>query len=65
MFFESATWHGTLDLVREIEGSMRAHMAPSPEDLAQFAGEIRRAAPQFDGEMPFEVEAFVQRYGTP
>jgi hypothetical protein len=65
MYFEAATWHSVLDLVREVEQSLRAPMVTSPHALAQFAAEIRRTAPQLEGDMPFEVEAFLQRYGGP
>ena len=65
MAFEAATWHAVLDLVREFEQSLRAPMSrPSIDDLAAFAVEIRRSASNFDGEMPWEVEAFLQRYGS-
>ena len=62
--FEAATWHSVLSLVRELEHSLRAPMSPSADDLGAFADEIRSNASQFDGDMPWEVEAFVRRYGT-
>jgi hypothetical protein len=61
---ESATWHGTLGLVRKLQQSM---IAPSPppsgEDLAQMADEIRASAADMEGDMPYEVEAFLRQYG--
>ena len=61
---ESATWHGTLGFLREIQRSM---IAPSPpptgDDLAQLADEIRTNAADMEGDMPFEVEAFLRQYG--
>jgi hypothetical protein len=65
MWFEAATWHGTLDLVRQIEQTMVAPVPPAPADLARLAEEIRGRASQIEGEMPWEVEAFLHRYGTP
>jgi hypothetical protein len=61
--FSAATWHGTLEMVEQIERSMVAPVPPSPESLAQLAAEIERSAPDVEGEMPFAVEAFVRRYG--
>jgi hypothetical protein len=64
-WFETATWHGTLELVRQLEGAMRAPRPLATEDLARVAAQIRQWAPELEGEMPFEVEAFLQRYGAP
>jgi len=65
MWFESATWHGTLELVRQIERTMIAPLPPAADDLAQLAAEIREQASAFEGEMPLEVESFLRRYGPP
>lgn len=65
MWFEAATWHGTLDLVRQLERTMIAPVAPAVDDLARLAAQIRERAAEFEGEMPLEVEAFLQRYGAP
>jgi hypothetical protein len=65
MWFQSATWHGTLELVREIERTMIAPVPPAPADLARMAAEIREDAAVLDGTMPLEVELFVQRHGAP
>jgi len=64
-WFEAATWHGTLELVRSIERTMIAPMPPAPADLASLVEEIRAYAPELEGPMPLEVEMFVQRYGAP
>ena len=64
MSFISATWHGTLELVEQIERSMIAPIPPSPESLARMAADIERHAPDKEGEMPFAVEAFIRRYGA-
>jgi hypothetical protein len=64
MHFESATWHGTLEFVRQIERTMVTPVPPSPQGLARIAADIAGRASNFDGEMPFAVEAFVQRYGA-
>ncbi len=41
---------------------MVAPSAPSPEDLRMLARQIRALAPTREGEMPFEVEAFLRSY---
>ena len=64
MTFEAATWHGTLEFLREIKASMVAPVPPSRADLERIAADIRDRAPEVEGEMPFEVEAFLRRYGT-
>ena len=64
-WFESATWHGILDLVRQIERSMLAPAPPGVDHLARLAEHIGGQAAEIEGEMPLEVEAFVQRYGAP
>jgi hypothetical protein len=65
MWFEAATWHGILDLVRQIERAMIAPVPPAADDLARIATEIREQAAEVEGEMPREVEGFLQRYGAP
>jgi hypothetical protein len=64
MTFHAATWHGILELVREIERTMVAPLPPIAEDLARLAAQIREQAPEFEDEMPLEVETFLRRYGT-
>lgn len=65
MWFQSSTWHTTLELVRTIERMMIAPTPPAPRDLAKIAADIREQAATHEGEMPLEVEHFVQRYGSP
>lgn len=67
MWFQAATWHWVLDAVRQAQRAMsEAGMSPSMEDdLARLAAVIRQRAPELEGEMPFEVEAFLQQYGAP
>jgi hypothetical protein len=65
MSFESASWHGTLEFVREIQRAMVRLSAPSPTDRAAIAAEIEASAQLHDGEMPFEVEMFVRQYRSP
>ena len=65
MWFQAATWHGTLDLVREIERTMIAPVPPAADDLARLATQIRAQGADLEGEMPIEVEMFLQRYGAP
>jgi hypothetical protein len=67
MQFGAPTWHTALEIVRRIERGMRPQppSPPDPESLAKLAAEFQRQAPEMLGEMPFEVEAFIRRYGTP
>ena len=44
---------------------MIAPIPPAPDDLTELAAQIREQAPDLEGEMPFEVEAFLRRYGEP
>jgi len=64
MQFEAATWHEPLKFVREIERALRESVNLSPQDLDEIANDLRRVAPHLDGEMPWEVEAFLHRFGT-
>ncbi|MBC7897049.1 MAG: hypothetical protein H7066_16640 [Cytophagaceae bacterium] len=64
MTFEAATWHNTIEFVREIERSMRPPTPPAPVDLQAIAAEIESGASAIEGDMPFEVEAFIARYGA-
>ena len=65
MWFQAATWHGALDVVRQIERLMIAPIPPAAQDLAPLAAQIREGLGKLEGEMPFEVESFLQRYGAP
>lgn len=63
--FESATWHTTLEFVREINRALRPMTAPTPEQLAAIAADIRSRADDLEGPMPMAVQAFLQDYGAP
>lgn len=63
--FESATWHATLDIVRELNRALRPMAPPTPEQLAVLAAEIRRRADALEGPMPMAVAVFLQAYGEP
>ena len=65
MTFEAATWHTTLELVRTIERQTVAPVVPSKEGLAEMASQIQGNASRFEGDMPYEVEAFIRRYRAP
>jgi hypothetical protein len=63
MHFVAATWHATLELVEQVERTMARPLPPSPQQLARLAAEISKNVSQFEGEMPFQIEAFIHRYG--
>jgi hypothetical protein len=63
--FESATWHATLDFVRELNRAMRPMLPPTPEQLAAIAADIQAQAEELEGPMPIAVAAFLQAYGAP
>jgi hypothetical protein len=64
MSFVSATWHGTIDFVRNLTIQARYYREPpSAETLARFAVDIRRMASDMEGPMPFEVRAFLAEFG--
>jgi hypothetical protein len=63
MAFEAATWHTTLDFVRQIEAAMIAPVPPTKDVLEHYATQIAANAPRLEGAMPLEVEIFVRRYG--
>jgi hypothetical protein len=65
MVFESATWHGVMDLVRQLTEKARYHRdPPSPEVLARVAAEIRDQSAEKVGPMPLEVRAFLAEFGA-
>jgi hypothetical protein len=64
MVFESATWHGVMDLVRQLQKARYHSDPPSPEVLARFAAEIRDQSPEKVGPMPLEVRAFLAEFGA-
>ena len=63
--FESATWHATLDVVRELNRAIRPTSPPPPEQLAAIAADIQARAEELEGPMPIAVAAFLQAYGEP
>jgi hypothetical protein len=74
MSFESATWHGTIEYVRQLTMQARAALAPRPsleaqarltEDLARAAAAIRAGAAEREGPMPIEVRAFLAEFERP
>jgi hypothetical protein len=61
----AATWHSTLEFVREIQRSMTPWTPPSTKDLQEIAEQFREMAAQTDEAMPFEVQAFIHQHGHP
>jgi hypothetical protein len=63
-WFESATWHGVIDFVRNVTLQARYYRdPPSPEALARYAADIRALTPTKVGPMPREVRAFLAEFG--
>lgn len=64
MSFVSATWHGTIDLVRELTLQARYYREPpTAETLASIADGIRASAAEKERPMPIEVRAFLAEFG--
>jgi len=64
MAFASATWHGTLELVRQLTEQVRHYREPpSREHLRRIAADIRASAAGLEGPMPIEVRRFLAEYG--
>lgn len=64
MVVVSATWHGVVDLVKQVTLMARSHRdPPTPEALASIAAQIRDTAAEKVGPMPFEVRAFLAEFG--
>jgi hypothetical protein len=64
MSFESATWHGVVELVQKLTEQSRYYREPpSKESLARMARDIRAAAGDKVGAMPREVRAFLAEFG--
>src|SRR4051812_16792693 len=64
MSFDSATWHGVIDVVKKL--TEQAHSfkePPTPEKLAQVADSIRGFACEKVGPMPVEVRSFLAEFG--
>jgi hypothetical protein len=65
MWFESATWHGVIDVVKRLMRESRYYREPpSREVLARVASEIRAKAGEKVGPMPIEVRAFLAEFGN-
>jgi hypothetical protein len=63
MWFESATWHGVIELVQKLTLQARYYRdPPTPETMARFAADIRARAPEKLGPMPREVRAFLAEF---
>lgn len=63
MMFESATWHATLEFVRDMRRASSHRMeAPSPGSLGRLAAEIAKDAADYVGDMPFEIELFIREH---
>lgn len=60
--FESATWHATLELVRELNGALRPMPAPTPAQLAAIAADIQARRDEYEGPIPAAVEDFLQAH---
>jgi len=64
MSFVSATWHGTIDMVRDLTIQARSNREPpSAEWLARVADAILAGAAEKEGPMPVEVRAFIAEFG--
>lgn len=61
----SRSWHDVLRFLDLIGQSPRDGRAPSNEDLALVASDIRAKAGEMSGVMPREVEDFLTRYSPP
>jgi hypothetical protein len=58
--FVSATWHGVLERIMHLR-ELRGHGANIPDDvLRKLAIDIESRRADFVGEMPLEVETFIQ-----
>ena len=65
MWFESATWHGVIDVVKRLMRESRYYRdPPSREALARVASEIQAKAGAKVGPMPIEVRAFLAEFGS-
>jgi len=62
MGFESATWHGALEFVRQIEWAARLSNSSTEADLTEIARELKASASEHVGEMPLEIEAFIREH---
>jgi hypothetical protein len=62
--FECATWHGALELVREVNRAVRA-TPPTSAQLRNIAEELATSAVLHVGEMPFEIKVFIDTHRPP
>lgn len=60
--FESATWHLALDLVREVTRATRGGPLATSAQLQELAEELAASASTRVGEMPFEIEMFINTH---
>lgn len=60
MIFDAVTWHMPLELIRDIRRG--AWGTASPADLRRTADDIARHSRKFKGEMPLEVEMFLNEH---
>ena len=62
MGFESATWHGALELVRQINWAARLSGSMNEGDLTDIARQLKASEAEHVGEMPLEIEAFIREH---
>jgi hypothetical protein len=60
--FESATWHGALEFVRQIRWASRLSGSSNEADLAEIARGLEASASEHVGEMPLEIEMFIHEH---
>ena len=61
----SRSWHDVLRFLDLIRQPRKGGRAPTSEDLASIASEIRATASEMAGVMPPEVEDFIRRNSPP
>jgi hypothetical protein len=61
----SRSWFDTRRFLALIAQSMKGGPAPTSSDLASIAADIRAKAPEMDGPIPRDVEAFLSSHGPP
>lgn len=62
MGFESATWHGALEFVRQIKWASRLSGSSNEADLTEIARELKASASDHVGTMPLEIEMFIREH---
>lgn len=63
--FESMTWHGVLELLSAFRKHMQERGPIPATHLTELATLYRNNAHKFEGEMPYEVELFINQYAPP